>query len=103
MEQRASLGFFMALVANRPVRPVAALNFLQFSGARQGRSMPGVALRVATSTPSAPTSAATDLDLVDVDANLLHPDLASDIELHIQASSKVPQLSNEWLTGCYDN
>lgn len=82
MEHRTSFGIFMALAANRPM---AALSFLSCPSARIVRNASGVVMKTAAaSTSSGPVSAARDVDLVDVDANLLHPDLASDIEHHIQ-------------------
>lgn len=91
MEHRTSLGIFMALAANRPM---TALSFLSSPSARIVRSASGVVTKIAAaSTPSEPVSAAGDADLVDVDANLLHPDLASDIEHHIQV---VHQRTQNW-------
>ena len=62
MEHRTAIGLFLALAGNRPV---AALNIRVpvISGAQRALSAGS---------------------LVDVDANLLHPDLASDIDHHIQ-------------------
>lgn len=62
MEHRSAIGLFLALAVNRPV---AGLNV-----------RPPVARRVSTKY--------TMTTLVDVDANLLHPDLSGDIEHHIQ-------------------
>lgn len=68
MEHRAAIGLFLALAVNRPV---AALN-ARLPICRGARRL---------STTSHATSTA---GLVDVDANLLHPDLSGDIDHHIQ-------------------
>lgn len=69
MEHRTAIGLFLALAVNRPV---AALNARLpiYRGAR---------LVSATSLHTTSMIA-----LVDVDANLLHPDLSGDIEHHVQ-------------------
>lgn len=77
MEHRTALGLFLALAAQRPV---VALH---------GRAslIAGTARAMSRSSPTA-VAAGTTTDatakLVDVDANLLHPALADDIEHHIQ-------------------
>jgi len=63
MEHRTAMGLFLALAVNRPV---AALNARVSVCRGTQRALSG---------------------LVDVDANLLHPDLASDIDHHIQVNS----------------
>ncbi len=62
MEHRTALGLFLALAVNRPV---AALN---------------------TRVPVCRGAQRALSGLVDVDANLLHPDLASDIDQHIEVN-----------------
>ena len=69
MEHRTAIGLFLALAVNRPV---AALN-ARLPVCRGAR-------RVSTSLHTT-TSMTT---LVDVDANLLHPDLSAEIDHHIQ-------------------
>lgn len=70
MEHRTALGIFLTLVSNRSV---TALNSLSLS-ARQSSGATG---------KRALSSSSVDV-LVDVDANLLHPDLVNDIEHHLQ-------------------
>lgn len=81
----------MALAANRPI---TALSFRSSPSASIVRNASrGVVKTAPASTPSGPVSATADADLVDVDANLLHPDLASDIEHHIQV---IHQRTQHW-------
>lgn len=84
MEHRTALGFFLALAVNRPV---VALNgrVLVSSSGRRAAAVGGAGTRSSVrSVHSNRAAHVASVDLVDVDANLLHPDLANDIEHHIQ-------------------
>lgn len=84
MEHRTALGVFLALAVNRPVVALNGRASLTSGGKRTCTATAG---RRALSSLPANSASSLDLvvsDLVDVDANLLHPHLASDIEHHIQ-------------------
>lgn len=69
MEHRTAIGLFLALAVNRPV---AALN-ARLPICRGARLVSATSLHTTSM-----------IALVDVDANLLHPDLSGDIEHHVQ-------------------
>lgn len=75
MEHRTAIGLFLALAVNRPA---AALN----------ARLP--VCRGAQRVSSLHTITSMEAALVDVDANLLHPDLSGDIEHHIQVLHHAP-------------
>lgn len=81
MENRTALGLFLALAVNRPVAALSGRASLSSAGSRAAGTT-----RVFSRAPARPAAAPLELvhHLVDVDANLLHADLANDIEHHIQ-------------------
>lgn len=89
MEHRTALGMFLALAVNRPAAAFSSCAPLSSSGRHTA-----TAAAAATSTrgttrdlstlPGAGNSSVAVESLVDVDANLLHPNLIDDIDYHLQ-------------------
>lgn len=83
MEHRTVLGLFLALAVNRPAAAFgsrASLSGRHTAAATSStRRTPAVSKR-----PAACNLAAAVENLVDVDANLLHPKLVDDIDNHLQ-------------------
>ena len=93
MEHRTVLGLFLALAVNRPAAAFGARASLSSSG-RHTAAAPAAAAAATSSTAStrAKRPAACSLaveNLVDVDANLLHPNLVDDIDNHLQVATNV--------------
>lgn len=76
MEHRTALGVFLALTAQRPISALAGRS-AAFSSST-GSSVQG------SQTVSQTTAGQAAVNLVDVDANLLHPALVEDTQKHIQ-------------------
>lgn len=88
MEHRTALGIFLALAVNRPAAAFVSRASLSSSGrhtaaaaaASSSRRTPALSKR-----PAECSSVAVE-SLVDVDANLLHPNLVDDIDNHLQVA-----------------
>lgn len=82
MEHRTAFGLFLALAVNRPAA-VASINLPAASRGARARALSKLhtaAVDIAVGRSGDNCSS----DLIDVDANLLHADLSSDIDHHIQ-------------------
>lgn len=75
MEHRTALGLFLALASQRPV---IALHIRSSSTAGTARAVSQL------SKTAVAAGTTTDVKLVDVDANLLHPALVNDTDHHLQ-------------------
>lgn len=78
MEHRTAIGIFLALTAQRPVTSLSG------RAAALLDSNKGKSTRSAARGVSRLMARPVDVDLVDVDANLLHPALVDDTDYHLQ-------------------
>lgn len=89
MEHRTVLGLFLALAVNRPAAAFGTRASLSSSGRHTTAAAASSTRRTpALSTRPAACSLAVE-SLVDVDANLLHPNLVDDIDNHLQVSTSL--------------
>lgn len=96
MEHRTAMGFFLALAVQRPLS-ANSLNGRVASLSRGGSNAKSVTSTGRALPPSntmmtsssMPVGASINVNLVDVDANLLHPSLMEDVEHHIQVLTAV--------------
>lgn len=81
MEHRTVLGLFLTLAVNRPAAAFGTRASLSSSGRHTAAATSSTG-RTRAKRPAACSLAVENL--VDVDANLLHPNLVDDIDNHLQ-------------------
>lgn len=90
MEHRTVLGLFLALAVNRPAAAFGTRASLSSSGRHTTAAAAASSTRRTPALSKRPAACSLAVEsLVDVDANLLHPNLVDDIDNHLQVSTNL--------------